>query len=450
MKEESYNELIYRLYPYDKIGNNKIQTPNITFQVTDNCNLACTYCYQHNKGEHTMPLFIAQKFIDLLLENNSNTQQYIDTYACDAVILDFIGGEPFLEVELIDQIIEYFRTKTIQLNHPWQYNWRVSISSNGTLYFTQKVQDFIKKYNQFLSLGISIDGNKELHDKCRVFKNSTKGSYDIAIAAAHDYRKKYGHLSTSKITLSPDNIMYTANAIINLIQEGYTAIHANCIFEKGWTVEHAQIFYQELKILADYLLNNNLEDKIFITLFQEQAFCPKGHDDITNWCGGNGQMLAVDYKGDIYPCIRYMESSLGEGIPPLRCGNVFNGLLFNNEQKAQIEQLKKVNRLTQSTNTCIDCKIAEGCAWCQAYNYEESKGNFNYRAINTCIMHKAQALANCYYWNYKYWKYNDLHRFKLWLNDEESLNIISKDELKLLKLLQYPITKDEVLKDVDL
>jgi len=50
-------------------------------------------------------------------------------------------------------------------------------------------------------------------------------------------------------------------------------------------------------------------------------------------------------------------------------------------------------------------------------------------------MHKARALANCYYWNLKYWKNNENLRFKLWLSDEESLKIINKEELNFLKAL---------------
>ena len=55
-----------------------------------------------------MPLEVAKKFIDLLLDNNETTRSYVDTSESRAVILDFIGGEPFLEVELMDQIIDYF------------------------------------------------------------------------------------------------------------------------------------------------------------------------------------------------------------------------------------------------------------------------------------------------------------------------------------------------------
>ena len=166
---EQYQDFIARLYPYKYDGRkeyNKIQTFNVTFQVTDACNLCCSYCYQINKGHHVMPLSVAKDFIDLLLKNDINTKQYIDTRACDAIVIDFIGGEPLLEVELIDQIMEYFIKRTIEEDHPWQYNWRMSISSNGTLYFEPKVQNFIKKWFNYLSFNISIDGNKELHDSC--------------------------------------------------------------------------------------------------------------------------------------------------------------------------------------------------------------------------------------------------------------------------------------------
>jgi len=49
-----------------------------------------------------MPFSVAKNFIDLLIENNEKTKQYIDTKNTLGVVLDFIGGEPFLEIELID------------------------------------------------------------------------------------------------------------------------------------------------------------------------------------------------------------------------------------------------------------------------------------------------------------------------------------------------------------
>ena len=149
-------------------------------------------------------------------------------------------------------------------------------------------------------------------------------------------------------------------------------------------------------------------------------------------------MISVDWKGDIYPCIRYMESSLGNNIEPIIIGNVNDGIMTNAKCRNCIMTLKGVNRINQSAEECINCSIAEGCAWCQAYNYQDS-GDFHHRATYICIMHKARALANCYFWNLYYWKHNENIRFKLWLSDEECLKIISQEELDLLKALQYPV-----------
>ena len=436
-----YQDMIGRFYhfPYDRQKEpNKIQTINVTFQVTDDCNLRCSYCYQINKGHHKMPLEVAQKFIDMLLENDENTQQYVDTRASDAVVLDFIGGEPLLEVELIDQILEYFRKRTIELDHPWQYNWRMSMSSNGTLYFNPDVQKFFDKWQDNLSFNISIDGNKQLHDACRVFPDGT-GSYDIAMRAVRDYvDNRHGKMG-SKMTLAPANIMYTCDAVKGLIDQGYTEIYLNCVFEKGWTNEHAAILYYQLKELSDYLINNNLEEEVYISMFESHFFRPKDRSDTQNWCGGNGAMIALDWKGDIFPCLRYMESSLGTEVEPIIIGNVNTGIMTDAKCKACIQQLKSVNRINQSTEECIDCPIAEGCAWCQAYNYQDA-GDFFHRATYICCMHKARCLGNAYFWNSCYRKHNEHNRFKIWLPDEECLKIIPQEELDILKDLQYPVT----------
>ncbi len=431
--DESYGSMLARLYPDDL----EIQPLNVTFQVTDDCNLRCSYCYQINKGHHKMPLETAKKFIDLLFDNNETTKMYIDTSTRKAIILDFIGGEPFLEVELIDKIIDYFVAQAILRNHPWQYNYRISISSNGTLYFRPEVQEFIKKHQAVLSLGITVDGHKELHDACRVFPDG-KGSYDIAIAAVHHYAEVYHGGMSSKVTLAPANIEHTYEALKHLIEEGYTSIHCNCVFEKGWTLEHATCLYYELKKIADYILDNNLADTHTISMFAPNGFHPMPIEDNTNWCGGNGQMIAVDYKGDIYPCLRYMESSLGNEVPPIIIGNVKTGIMQDAKCINCIKALQAVDRLSQSTEECINCSIAQGCSWCQAYNYQDS-GDFNHRATYICVMHQATALANSYYWNRYYLQNDQDNRMKLWLEDEKALKIIPVEELALLRLLQYPV-----------
>jgi sulfatase maturation enzyme AslB (radical SAM superfamily) len=115
------------------------------------------------------------------------------------------------------------------------------------------------------------------------------------------------------MTLSPENINETFSAIINLINLNYTNIMVNCIYEKGWNYNHAKILYNELNKIADYLIENNLYNKVFIRFFDEDLYNPIGEEDNNNWCGGTtNKNLALDYKGNYYPCIRYMESSLND------------------------------------------------------------------------------------------------------------------------------------------
>ena len=209
----NYNDVINKLY-------NK-KTITLTFQVTEDCNLNCSYCYQHNKTHNKMDFETAKQMIDLILTNSEKVLNYINPDDKQAVILDFIGGEPFLEVDLIDQIISYFVKKAIELNHPWILFYKVSISSNGILYFTPKVQDFIQKHKNHLSLSITLDGNKELHDMCRRDFNNNP-TYDIVVKAVQDYKTKYNNNLSTKLTISPENINYLFEGIKNFITLGFT------------------------------------------------------------------------------------------------------------------------------------------------------------------------------------------------------------------------------------
>lgn len=397
-------------------------TKNCTLQVTENCNLACTYCYQICKSSHRMPFDIAKKYIDVLLTDKDIEENY------ESIILDFIGGEPLLEIDLIDKVVDYFKYKAVMLSSKFAYRFRISICTNGILYFNPKVQKFIKKNAKDLSFSVSLDGNKKLHDACRVFPDGSP-SYELVVKAINHYKNTYGQLPGTKMTLSPENIDYTFDALLNMINLGYTNVFANCIYEAEWSNNHATTLYNQLKLLTDYIYDNDLEEYLFISLFDNNMFTPMSIKDDSNWCGGNGEMLAVDHNGTIYPCLRYMKSSLGDSVEPITCGDISNGI----DHKV-LEVMQKVTRTSQSTEECINCPIATGCSWCTAYNYQ-STGSINKRVTNICIMHKARSLANAYYWNKMYRKHNMTDRFTIHLPDNECLRIIDQSELDMLKYL---------------
>mgnify|MGYP003483023690 FL=1 len=105
-KDESYQDSLRRLFPEENHqalvpGGNFVR--NVTFQVTEACSMACTYCYQHDKTPKRMSFKTGKKFIDLLLEPSKKSIGYVNSVECPGCILEFIGGEPFLEIELIDQ-----------------------------------------------------------------------------------------------------------------------------------------------------------------------------------------------------------------------------------------------------------------------------------------------------------------------------------------------------------
>ena len=91
----------------------------------------------------------------------------------------------------------------------------------------------------------------------------------------------------------------------------------------------------------------------------------------------------------------YMKS-----IQKIMPGDIENGIDYN-----KLRPFLSLDRCTQSTNECVDCEVAGGCAWCQGENYDAADTyTFFQRATAICKMHKARVRANNYYWNKLYRK----------------------------------------------
>lgn len=404
---------------------------SITVQVTDACNLCCSYCYQINKSTNVLSLENAKKFIDLILTDDDSINSHISQNNADMVILDFIGGEPLLQIDLVDQITDYFIKRMIELDHPWLPYYQLTVGTNGTLYFDPRVQKYIKKHIGRLSFNITVDGNKRLHDACRIFPDGS-GSYDMAIAAAKDWVKVSGmRVPSTKLTIAPGNVEYLSEAIIDMMNNGFVNINENCVYEEGWTLEHAKILYRELKKIADYVLEYNLETSHTFRIFNPDWYTPMNEDDDQNWCGGDGRMLAVDVHGDLFNCIRYMESSLGTDIEPLTIGNVDRGIGITEKDKQNLHCMQCITRRSQSTDECFHCPIATGCGWCTGYNYQKF-GTCNKRSTYICVMQKASSLANVYYWNSIMRKHNIDERVKMHCPKEWAVPIIGENEYDML------------------
>lgn len=424
----SYTDYIYRLYGGNiKLRDDEFLTRNITFQVTDDCPMSCTYCYQGHKGHNFMSFDVAKKGVDLLFDMYKKDSDPFINHNTKAIILDFIGGEPLMAIDVIDYICTYFVQKCIELDHPWLYTWRASMTTNGALYFDERVQKFLKKFSGNISMGITLDGPKEIHDACRVYHDG-RGNFDDAYAAMKHFNSNYYKELGTKVTIAPGNLKNLNKIIDFFVSEGMKIIHANCVYEEEWTIDQAKTFYSELKVMADKLLD--LNDETTISLFDELIAKPKNPEDNQNWCGGTGKMLAFDPNGVAYPCLRYMPSSLGTSQPPITVGSV-DGIFETPEDRHVKDYLDSITRRSQSTDECFNCPIAAGCAWCSAWNYQKY-GTPNKRDTGICLMHKARSLANVYYWNKWYKQNGDDKKFKMYLPKQDALQIISEDEYNML------------------
>ena len=379
---------------------------SITFIVTKDCQLVCKYCYLVGKNsKERMSWEVAKAAIDYILSHESDFTE-------ESVTWDFIGGEPFLEIDLIDRICDYLKSEMFRLNHHWFNNYRFAFSTNGINYNSEKVQNFIKKNHTHLSIGLTIDGTEKKHDLNRIWKPTgedfkrmeaglpfhERGSYKDVVCNIPLWLKQFPNAST-KVTISSADIPYIKESVLHLYSLGIHEVNINCVFEMTWEEDDDLKFEKQLILLADEIIDGNLYKDYACSFFTEHLGKPLDKKlDNQNWCGA-GRMLSIDAAGNFYPCTRFAQYSLREKKAWV-IGNIHDGMDQN-----KLRPFLTLDRCTQSKPECVGCEVASGCAWCQGENYDAADSPPIYqRATAICKMHKARVRANNYYWNKLYRK----------------------------------------------
>ena len=360
---------------------------NITFIVTKDCQLACKYCYLVGKNaKERMTWEVAKAVIDYILEQEEEFPE-------ESVIFDFIGGEPFIEIELIDRICDYLKTEMFRRGHHWFNSYRFSFSTNGINYHEEKVQRFIEKNYSHLSIGITIDGTQRKHDLNRVYKGNGRGSYNDVVRNIPLWLKQFPGAAT-KVTISSADLPYIKESVLHLYGLGIHEVNINCVFEDVWQEGDDRLFEDQLTELADEIIDRGYYKDYACSFFSEHIGKPLDPEkDNQNWCGA-GRMLSIDAAGNFYPCTRFAQYSLRSKQARI-IGNIHTGIDQN-----RLRPFLTLDRCTQSPRQCLECEVAAGCAWCQGENYDAAETDTIYqRATAICWMHKARVRANNYYWN---------------------------------------------------
>jgi uncharacterized protein len=361
------------------------RTKSVTFVVTQECNLRCSYCYMvHKNRDHRMSFDVARAAVDYLLTHH-------ELFGESAVVWDFIGGEPFLELPLIERIVTYALLRSYELEHPWFMQSQFTISTNGLLYGAPAVQRFIGRYREFLDVTISIDGPEEVHDRARVTA-SGEGSYGLIRDAIPLWLRQFPRAST-KVTIARENLGDVARSVLHLFALGITRVLANVVFENVWHEGDDVRFEEQLDRLGDEMVRTGLWKAHSCSLFQRGIGTPLDPSkDGANWCG-SGRMLAIDADGTFYPCVRFLPFTLTRRVAR-NIGNVREGLAIN-----RARPFLALTVAAQSRRECLECRVAKGCAWCQGLNYDQTAMDTIYeRATYLCRMHKARVRANERFW----------------------------------------------------
>jgi uncharacterized protein len=350
-----------------------MNTLSTTIFLTDKCNLACSYCYEPNKEYKTISRDDIVKFIKLLFDTPAYSSR-------KKIQLDFIGGEPLLEPDLIDFSIECFFAEGKRRNHPWIQceNFTIFATTNGTLFGEEKVQMLINKY-PCLVLGVSLDGHKEAHDRNRRYRNGD-GSYDKIMEHFAWWKNKFKQPFV-KGTLGRNNLDNLADMLYHQVELGMVKPWANPVFEEQWTAADGQVYKEQIETFIDRLCQNGMELATSIEAISKPKLTAERED---YWCGTGKYMVALGLEGNLYPCHRFSTNTHKYDI-----GNVETGL---NEEKLN----------TLFTNfekfKCRDCKQNGGCPTCFASFYDIHQGQFA-PVQNLCEMVKTEFNTKKYFVN---------------------------------------------------
>ena len=164
----------------------------LVLQVTQNCNLRCKYCLYtedsgYNNRKHSnkrMSWETAQKALDFYLMHSKSV---------NPLLIGFYGGEPLLEISLIEKCVNYVKDK--HTGKDVQFN----LTTNGTL-ITESVASFLVK-NDF-SVMISFDGPKEIQNSSRILKDSETGSYEVVIKNLKALKDKYPEYYSKRVSFN--------------------------------------------------------------------------------------------------------------------------------------------------------------------------------------------------------------------------------------------------------
>ena len=321
--------------------------------VAHDCNLRCEYCFAA-KGDFggermLMPFEIGKKAVDFLLEK-SGTRHNLE--------MDFFGGEPLMNFDVVKQVVSYARSKEKEYNK----NFRFTITTNGLLLTDDKIE-FINR--EMSNCVLSLDGRKEVNDRLRI-KINGKGCYDQIVpqyqklVAGRGDKDYYARGTFTKYNLDfTQDVLHMAD--LGFDQVSVEPVVSDPMLDYSIKEEDLPRVFQEYETLANELIQRKKEGKgfNFFHFMIDLTGGPCVYKRLSG-CGSGTEYLAVTPWGDLYPCHQFV------GEEKFKMGDVFHGI-----QAPEIrEEFSHCNVYTKEK--CKECfarfYCSGGCA-ANSYNF---------------------------------------------------------------------------------
>lgn len=363
---ESYNEL-YNLYennqlfskddyePFTKMMENS-PIKAMCLNVAHDCNLRCEYCFaakgDFGQGRMLMPFEVGKKAIDFLIENSENKHN---------LEVDFFGGEPLMNFDVVKQIVNYARS----IENKFNKKFRFTITTNGLLLTDDKIEYINKEMSNVV---LSLDGRKEINDSLRITPNG-KGSYDTIVPKYQKLVESRGDKDYYvRGTFTKNNLDFTKD-VLHMVDLGFEQLSIEPVVsdEKlDYSIKENDLLrvFEEYENLAKTIISKRKNNEFF-NFFHFMIDLNQGPCAIKRLrgCGCGNEYIAITPTGDIFPCHQFV------GNDKWKMGNLFDNT-FNTELKSVFS---KANVYTKSE--CKNCWAKFYCSGgCNANNlqYENS------------------------------------------------------------------------------
>jgi len=278
----------------------------MVLNVTNQCNLSCTYCYEYGEDKivqtdngrqpKMMTEATARESVDFLLRESG----------ADAH-MTFFGGETLLNFRVLKTTVAYATEQAAALGKTIDF----SMTTNATL-LSDEVIDFLAEHR--FGVTISMDGPPELQNKFRVFHNG-KGSYDViapkikALIAKHRSRPIGARVTLTRDTLDVRRIYDHLTHEIGFWEVGFAPVTASPDRPHAFGDEGFEQVLSEFRALAQDYLAAALENRHhgFSNVRETLGEIHKGASKA--WpCGAGFGLLGVSTAGDVALCHRFAGS----------------------------------------------------------------------------------------------------------------------------------------------